>query len=57
MRLENILCKTKLVQDEEIMSIEQAVIKEYDSQNYCEMIACLRKHQLAIKFVLWKILL
>lgn len=57
MSLENILCKTKPVQDEEIMSIEQAVIKEYDFKEYCEMIACLRKHQIAIKFVLWTILL
>lgn len=52
MRLENILCKTKLVQDAEITSKKHIVIKKCDSEDYCEMIACLRKHQLAIKFVL-----
>lgn len=56
MRLENIFCKTKLVQDAEIMSKENIVIEEYNSEDYCEMIACLKKHQLAIKFVLWIIL-
>ncbi|XP_025262491.1 odorant receptor 13a isoform X1 [Camponotus floridanus] len=50
-RLENILSKAKLMQHEQIMSLEYAVIKEYYSEDYHEMIACLKKHQLAIKYI------
>lgn len=51
-RVENIFDKTKLVEDEKIKHV---IIKEHDSEDYREMIACLKKHQLAIQFVLWKI--
>lgn len=37
------------------MSKKHLAINEYDSEDYREMIACLKKHQLAIEFVLWKI--
>jgi len=42
------------MQGEKIMNNE-GVVKKYDSEDYCEMIVCLKKHQLAIKFVLRKI--
>lgn len=52
-RVENIFDTTKLAEGEKIMSKEH--VKEHDSEDYREMIACLKKHQLAIKLVLWKI--
>jgi len=36
------------------MNKKYSIIKEYDSEDYHEMIACLKKHQLAIEFVLPK---
>ncbi|CAL1677736.1 unnamed protein product [Lasius platythorax] len=50
-RLENIFDKIKFDDDEETMSKKQVVIKEHDSEDYHEMIACLKKHQLAIKYI------
>ncbi|KAM0732215.1 Odorant receptor Or2 [Formica fusca] len=46
-RVENIFDKTKLVEGEKIKHV---VIKEHDSEDYREMIACLKKHQLAIQY-------
>ncbi|CAL1673842.1 unnamed protein product [Lasius platythorax] len=50
-RLENILDKTKFAEGEKTMSKKHLVIKEHDSEDYREMIVCLRKHQLAIKYI------
>ncbi|XP_050445518.1 uncharacterized protein LOC126848573 [Cataglyphis hispanica] len=49
-RVENIFDTTKLAEGEKIMSKEHVVIKKHDSEDYREMIACLKKHQLAIKY-------
>lgn len=52
-RLENIHDKTKRTEDRKMSQrYLQLVIKEYDSEEYREIIACLKKHQLAIEFVL-----
>ncbi|XP_072756974.1 uncharacterized protein [Anoplolepis gracilipes] len=50
-RLESILDKAKLVEDEKIMSKKHVVIKKHDSEDYHEMILCLKKHQIAIKYI------
>ncbi|CAL1673840.1 unnamed protein product [Lasius platythorax] len=50
-RLENILDKTKHMEDEKTMSQKHLVIKEHDSEDYRKMIACLKKHQLAIEYI------
>ncbi|KAL6441750.1 hypothetical protein ACFW04_003686 [Cataglyphis niger] len=49
-RVENIFDTTKLAEGEKIMSKEHVVIKKHNSKDYREMITCLKKHQLAIKY-------
>ncbi|GAB1867902.1 Odorant receptor [Camponotus japonicus] len=47
-RLENIFDKTKFMKGQTAMNKEYLVIEGHE--DYCEMIACLKKHQLAIKY-------
>ncbi|XP_025262535.1 uncharacterized protein LOC112637313 [Camponotus floridanus] len=47
-RLENIFDKTKFMKGETVMNKEFLLREEHE--DYCEMIACLKKHQLAIKY-------
>ncbi|XP_050445522.1 odorant receptor 4-like [Cataglyphis hispanica] len=50
-RLENIFNNVEFMKSKNTINEKHLAIKEYNSEDYREMIACLKKHQLAIEYI------